>query len=410
MKIITRKPVYTINTELDIGQHNWDSPDHLAIGQLSMEKLFRTVALEPDSPPSPLLQSEASLNIEAMIFDDPLMPGRTISGEQLLNRRIFNDGLLIMHKGKMIHESYRNGMTATDRHVIHSCTKSLCSMIVAIAIEDGLINPQTELNEYLPEFKHQSAWQGVTLQHVLDMQAGIAYSEDYTDPNAHYWSYARAAGYYPTLNGEPAIGAKKWAYENLISRSHAPGTAFVYNSCLANLLGMVLEEVYRKDLAEIFETFLYQRCGVVSEAYFNTDPKGFPITEGQFNCRLQDFTRVAYLIINQGKNLNGEQILPAEFVSDLVIISPTYQHAYQADIKDKFFTNGQYKNQFWILDPTQKQFAMLGIHAQFAWFDLNRELMIVGVGSYPKQDGELMMRSLNTLWQQVAIKTDELSD
>lgn len=402
MKIITREPDYIISSELNIGQHNWDSPDHLAIGQLSMEKLFKTVALEPNTPASPLVQSEKLLDIDTMTFDDPLMKGRSISGEQLLNRRIFNDGLLAIHKGKMIHESYRNGLTNTDRHVIHSCTKSFCAMIVAIAIEDGLINPQKDLKEYLPEFKHQAAWQDVTMQHVLDMQAGIEYSEDYTNSNAHYWSYARAAGYYPTLNGELAIGAKAWAIENLITRSHTPGTTFVYNSCLANLLGMVLEKVYQKNLAEIFETLLYQRCGVVSDAYFNTDPKGFPITEGQFNCCLRDFARVAYLISNQGRNLNGEQIIQANFITDLTTVDPAYQKAYQADAKDRLFKNGQYKNQFWILDPIQKQFCMLGIHGQFAWFDLQRELMIVGVGSYPKQDGILMMRSLNILWQSIA--------
>ena len=42
---------------------------------------------------------------------------------------------------------------------------------------------------------------------------------------------------------------------------------------------------------------------------------------------------------------------------------------------------------------------MLGIHGQFAWFDLSLNLMIVGMGSYPVQDGALMMKSLDTLWQ-----------
>jgi CubicO group peptidase (beta-lactamase class C family) len=307
-----------------------------------------------------------------------------------------------MHRGQVIHESYRNGMTATDRHVIHSCTKSLCSMLIAIAIDEGLLNPETEVSCYVTEFKTLAAWQGVTLQQVLDMQAGIEYSEDYADPDAHYWSYARAAGYYPTLNGEPAIGAKAWAFENLTERSHSPGSSFVYNSCLANVLGMVLEQVYQKDLAEIFESHLYQRCGVESAAYFNTDPQGFPITEGQFNCQLRDFARCTSLMINQGKNLAGEQIVPAHFIEQLVIVDPSAQQAYHASNPDRLFTHGQYKNQFWVLDPTQRQFCMLGIHGQFAWFDLNRTLMMVGMGSFPTQDGDLMMRSLNTLWQGVA--------
>jgi CubicO group peptidase (beta-lactamase class C family) len=402
MKIVTASPSYIIDKELNIGQDNWDAPEHLALGQISMEKLFKTVALEPNRKALELPLAEKSLELESMSFADPLMKGRTISAEQLLNRRIYNDGLLIMHRGKLVHESYRNGMTATDRHVIHSCTKSLCSIIVHMAIEESLIVPENEINTYLNKFKAHQAWDGVTVQHVLDMQAGIDYSEKYADPQAHYWQYARAAGYYPTLDGEDAIGAKAWAYENLTVRKDIPGTRFVYNSTLTNLLGMVLENVYQKNLAKIFETKLYQKIGAESEAYFNTDNQGFPIIEGQFNCRLRDFARLAFLMINQGKNLADEQLISPKFIDSVVKVDPGAQQAYQASNRDSTFSNSQYKNQFWAFNPDLKQFSMLGIHGQFAWYDLNRELMMVGVGSYPVQDGKLMMQALGTLWQTVS--------
>jgi CubicO group peptidase (beta-lactamase class C family) len=401
MKVITASPSYIIDRELNIGQDNWDASEHLALGQISMDKLFRTVALEPNSKALELPLAEKPLELESMSFDDPLMKGRIISAEQLLNRRIYNDGLLIMHHGKLIHESYRNGMTETDRHVIHSCTKSLCSIIVQMAIEESLIAPENEINTYLIEFKAHQAWNGVTVQHVLDMQAGIDYSEDYTDPQAHYWQYARAAGYYPSRDGEDAIGVKAWAYKNLTVRKDIPGTRFVYNSTLANLLGMVLENVYQKNLAEIFETKLYQKIGAESEAYFNTDSQGFPITEGQFNCRLRDFARLAFLMINQGKNLADEQLISPEFINSVLEVDANAQQAYQASSRDRAFSNSQYKNQFWVLNPDLKQFSMLGIHGQFAWYDLDKDLMMVGVGSYPVQDGNLMMKALGTLWQTV---------
>lgn len=406
MKVITEQPSYVINGELEIGQSNWDQPEHLATGQISMQQLFKTVALEP-SKTSALPYADQQLDVNALITDDPLMPGRKISGEQLLNRRIFNDSLLVMHNNQVVHESYRNGMTADDRHVIHSCTKSLCAMLVGISIEQGLLDPNRAISHYIPEFKSISAWDGVSLQHVLDMQAGIEYSEDYTDPNAHYWSYARAAGYYPPLDNEKAIGAKAWAFENMNTRSHEPGTAFVYNSCLANVLGMALENVHNKNLAEIFEQKLYQPAGAESEAYFNTDPLGFPITEGQLNLKLQDFARCAAIILNQGKSLSGKQIVPAEFIEQTISPNLDDKIKYQAVDKDAVYPKGQYKNQFWLLNPEQKQFTMLGIHGQFAWYDLNRKLMIVGNGSFPKQDGPLMMQSLNTLWQSIAQQFDQ---
>ena len=402
MRIITSNPAYVIDSELNIGQANWDAPAHLAIGQLSMHQLFKTVALQPGSPPTTLPRAKQALAVEQMNFADPLMPNRQLTGEQLLNRRIFNDGLLVMYRGEVVHESYRNGMTASDRHVIHSCTKSMCAMLVAIAIDEDKLDPSREISHYVNELQQRAEWQGVTLQHVLDMCAGIEYSEHYADPEADYWRYARAAGYYPPLPGEIAIGAKAWVVANLNKRAHSPGTCFLYNSCLTIVIGMALEAVFQCELAQLFESLLYKRIGAESEAWFNTDPQEFPIVEGQLNLCLRDFARWAALMSNCGKSISGEQVLPEYFVDQVIAADPAAQQAYHQIQPDRVFPNGQYKNQFWVLDPQGQQFAMLGIHGQFAWYDLSRELMMVGTGSHPQQDSELMMRSLNTLWQGVA--------
>jgi len=402
VKVVTKNPSALIDEALNIGQHNWDAPDHLALGQLSMQQLFPTLAIEAPAQSMPLPRAENSLNIDTLNFADPLRAGHAISGEQLLNRRLFNDALLVMHKQKVVHESYRNGMQAGDRHVIHSCTKSLCSMLVAMAIDEGKLDPARQVRSYLNSFATINAWQGVTVQHAWDMQAGIAYSEDYQDPDADYWSYARAAGYYPPRSGEQAIGVKAWVYNNLNRRHCEPGTRFVYNSTLTNVLGLILEEVYETPLAELFEQKLYQKVGCEQAGFFNTDPQGFPITEGQLNLHLQDFARCAYPMLNQGRNLADQRILPAGFIDDVVTPSSQAQQAYQADSTDSQFIQGQYKQQFWVLEPAQQRFCMLGIHGQFAWYDLRRELMIVGLGSYPKQDGPLMMKTLQTLWEGIA--------
>lgn len=400
VKQVTDQPSYIINQSLNIDQSNWDHPDHLAIGQRKMEKLFPTVAIEAGEG-SPLTFGDP-LVTDNLGFQDPLDLSNTLGFEDFLNRRLFNDALLIMHKGSVIHESYRNGMQQSDRHVIHSCTKSLCSMIAAMAVEEGKLNPNDLVSQYIPEFKSVSAWDEVTVQNVWDMQAGIEYSEDYTQPDADYWSYARAAGYYPPLQSEKAIGARAWAINNLNRQNYPPGTAFVYNSTLTNVLGMVLENIYGANLAQLFESKLYQPCGAENDGYFNTDSQGFPITEGQFSITLRDFARLAYPIINNGKTLNNTDLLPSWFIEKTITESNQDKLIYQAHVKDPVFTSGQYKNKFWVLEPEERCFTMLGIHGQFAWFDLEKDLMVVGMGSYPKQDGPLMMTTLKTLWHSIA--------
>ena len=402
VRILTDTVTGSIDSTLGIEHANWDQPGHLAVAQLQMQRLFPTVALEAVPPASELIAAQHSLDVEKLTFPDPLHADRTLTGEQFLNRRLYNDALLVLHDGAVVHESYRNGMRANDRHVLHSCTKSLCSMLVAIAAEEGRLQTNHAISQYVQELQAVPAWQDVSVQQLLDMQAGIEYSEDYSDPQAHYWRYARAAGYYPPLAGEQAIGIKAWVLQNLTVRAAAPGTVFAYNSCLTNILGIALENIYGCGLAELFERKLYRRIGAEADGYFNTDRYGFPITEGQLSLRLRDFARLAMLVSNQGKNSAGEQVLPRDFSRQFIRPDSRAQSAYQAQERDRVFPHGQYKNQFWVLNPEQSQFTMLGIHGQFAWYDLKRQLLVCGFGSYPRQDGELLMRVLRELWQTIA--------
>ncbi len=401
-RIITSQPTLNISPELAINQSNWDHPEHLAIGQLTMEQLFKTVSVDRGCNTMPLPQADQHWPLDDEIFSDILRPERTITAEQFLNRRLFNDALLIVHRGKVVHESYRNGMSAQDRHVIHSCTKSLISILVRQAVERRLLDPSAEIGAYVPELAALDAWGSVTLQQVWNMQAGINYSEDYTDPGAHYWSYARSAGYYPPLAGESVLGVKKWIFNNLTERSQRPGEEFLYNSCLTNVLGMALESVYRQPLVEIFEQQFYRHVGAEMDGYFNTDHLGFPIAEGQLSLSLRDFARCAWALANEGRSLTGEHLFSPEFPAMLATPSVEAQKIYQRLQPDKVFPQGQYSHQYWGVDTVQRQFSMLGIHGQFAWFDLDNDVFAVGVGSFPQQDGELMMLCLKELWQRIS--------
>ncbi len=110
-----------IDAQLGIDRSNWDHPAHLALSQLHMDRMMPVVHLEPATP-IVLPRAAQTLDVEALTFDDPLT-GARMDGVTFLNRRLFNDALLVMHQGAVVHESYRNGMTAADHHVQHSTTK-----------------------------------------------------------------------------------------------------------------------------------------------------------------------------------------------------------------------------------------------------------------------------------------------
>ena len=400
MRVVTAGIVDgVIDAALGIDRSNWDQPQHLSVSQLRMDRMMPVVYLEPAAI-WPLPRSPHTLDVAALPFDDPLT-GQTITGDTFLDRRLFNDALLVFHRGAVVHESYRNGMSATDRHVQHSTTKSLTTMLIAQAFADGVLDPAAPFAEYIPELNTVPAWRGVTLQHVLDMAAGLRYVEQYDDRACEYFSYARAVGYYPAPASE-AIGARRWLIEHMTQRAAAPGAVFNYASPLTNALLMAVEHARGEPILELLERNLFQRIGAASVGWFNTDQFGFPIAEGQLSLTLQDFARWASVMVNGGKNLAGDRVIPASFIAALCAPNPAARAAFAASPAAERAPRGHYHNQYWILEPALQQFTMLGIHGQFAWFDLPHELMIVGYGSFPVAGSPLLAAARTQLCQRIS--------
>ena len=144
---------------LGYGDFTWDRAAFLARGQISTEQRMPTARWHPAGSTRPL-PIGSPLDLAGLAMHDPLLD-RTIDMATFLDRRLFNDALLVWHRGAVRHESYRNG-----------------------------------IGPHVPELAGMPAWQGVTLQHVPDMAVGIATEEHYDDPASMYWRYARAVGYY----------------------------------------------------------------------------------------------------------------------------------------------------------------------------------------------------------------------
>ena len=296
-----------IDAKLGIDRSNWDHPPHLALSQLHMDRMMPVAHLEPGAA-IPLPRAARALDVNALDYDDPLT-GASMDGATFLDRRLFNDALLVMHRGAVVHESYRNGMTPADHHVQHSTTKSLTTMLLAQAIDAGKMEVDAPFDRYLPELRDVAGWRGVTLQHVLDMCPGLQYVEAYDDRSSDYYSYARAVGYYPAPANE-AIGARRWLVEKMTRRVAEPGTRFNYASPLTNALMMAVEHACEEPILPLLERQLFRRIGAESVGWFNTDGLGFPIAEGQLSLTLRDFARWASVMINRGRNLSGEASSP----------------------------------------------------------------------------------------------------
>lgn len=147
-----------------------------------------------------------------------------------------------------------------------------------------------------------------------------------------------------------------------------------------------------------------RRESVVALALLNVDDYGRGMVERQLNLTLRDFARWAVLFLREGSSLTGVHGLPNAWIESTLESSPhrsaSFERSQEAGMLP--LPDMQYHNQAWVLDPGEGVMAMLGIHGQFCYLDLSRDLMIVGYGSFPDQVHPVRVASLYEAWAGIA--------
>jgi CubicO group peptidase (beta-lactamase class C family) len=375
----------------------WDRPANLARGQLTTAERMPSAELDPGARPSPIPRGEA-FDLESIVVTDPLT-GRAMRGDQFLDRRLHTDALAVVQDGRLVFETYRNGMTPDDRHVVHSCTKTLTTMMVGIAVAERRLDLEAPVSDYVPELAALPAWEPVTLQHVLDMAVGLDLDERYEDAGSMYWRYAADVGWYERP-GSAGAGALAFVVRELTRRVEPPGTRFAYASYLTNLLPVALANAYGRPALELYEERIYRRLGAEQPALVNLDPLGLPIVEGHLNLTLRDFVRWGHLLLDGGRTIDGEQVVPEEWVAEAFRPDPARARAFARGDSAVAFPGAEYHNQTWVLEPGRAA-AMLGIHGQFCWVDRDTRTMVVGLASFPDEVHPQLTAGMTELWHTV---------
>ncbi|MFM7294804.1 MAG: serine hydrolase domain-containing protein [Burkholderiales bacterium] len=100
-------------------------------------------------------------------------------------------GLLVLQDGKIRLERYALGHTAESRWTSFSVAKSVTSLLVGAAVNDGFIKSLDDpITQYIKGLRG-SGYDGVTVRQLLTMTTGVAWNEDYSNPNADVYKLFR---------------------------------------------------------------------------------------------------------------------------------------------------------------------------------------------------------------------------
>ncbi len=313
--------------------------------------------------------------IDALTFT-PWGKNKTMTWEESLWRN-YTDGMLIMHKGKVLYEKYFSELTENDVHAVMSLTKSYTGTLAAILVAEGTLDETKLVTFYVPELKN-SAYGDATVRQVMDMTTALKYSEDYANPKADIWDFSAAGNPLPKPKDyKGPVGY--YQYLETIKKEGKHGEAFGYKTVNADALGWIISKASGKAVNQLLSEKIWSKIGMEQDAYYQVDALGTPFAGGGFNAGLRDMARFGELIRNKGK-WNGQQIFPAAAVSDIEKGGSKEAFAKSDHPELKGWS---YRNMWWMTENKDGAFAARGVHGQTIYIDPAAEMVIVRLASHP---------------------------
>ena len=289
----------------------------------------------------------------------------------------YTDGIIIMHKGRIIYERYPAGLDSDGVHAAMSVTKSFTGTVASILIAQDLIDPTLPITHYIPELKG-SGFDGSTVQNVLDMTTPLDYSEDYTNPNAGIWQFSQAGNVFRPDNYSGPFDYYQYLPTIKALPDQMPGAEFGYRTPNAEVIGWLVSRVTNQDLSDLVSKLIWQPLGAVYDGYFVTDPSGTSYAGGGFNLNLRDMAMFGEMLRNEGK-LRGRQIIPAEAVK--LLSSGGSPKVFAAGGEYPLLKGWSYKNLWWITNNSHGAYMARGVHGQAIYIDPAAEMVIARFAS-----------------------------
>ncbi|MGR5236858.1 serine hydrolase domain-containing protein [Vibrio alfacsensis] len=307
----------------------------------------------------------------------PLGSEKTMSWKDSLSAN-YTDGMLILHKGNIVYETYSGCLNDMGKHAAMSMTKSLTGLLAEILVVEGKLDPNAKVETIVPELKG-SAFASATVRQVMDMTTSLKYSENYADPNADIWVYSKAASPLPKAKDYDGPNGYFEYLQTVKKDTINHGEAFGYKTVNSDTLGWIISKVTGKDMATLLSERIWLKMGAEQDGYMTVDAKGVPFAGGGLSAGLRDLGRIGLLMLNGGE-INGQQLFPQKVVTN--IQAGGDKKAF-AKAGYKTLEGGSYRSMWWVMHNDHGAFAARGVHGQTIYVDPTAEMVIVRFSSFP---------------------------
>lgn len=268
---------------------------------------------------------------------------------------------IVIQDSAVVFEQYWNQYTDSSYTNSFSMAKSIVSLAVGCAIDDGYIKSVDQpVSDFVPQFSGYNGKQ-LTIKHLLTMSAGVDFDEAYSSP------FSATTKFYYGNNLEELTLAMKEVTE--------PGIRFNYQSGVTQLLALLTEKAIGGNISEYISRKLWTPMGAEENALWCLDRKdGLEKAYCCFNSNARDFARFGQLLLNQG-SWNGKQLISQTYLKEATTPATWLQSQYNDG------PNQEYGYQFWHLQHKEMNIPyMRGILGQYIFVIPEKNAVVVRLG------------------------------
>lgn len=274
--------------------------------------------------------------------------------------------VLIVKNGYIVAEQYYSDEYNEDSiHRINSCTKSITSALMGIAINKGIISDVNQkMTDFFPEYEIDNLTtdkQNITLEHMLTMSAGLEWYEmeySYDDERNSYFQWVRSD--------------ERVQFVLDLPMTAVPGVDYNYNTGVSHLLSAIIQRKSGMRTDSFAMENLFEPIGVNEFSWF-IEPNGIPTGGHGLRLSPRDMAKFGYLYLNNGI-WDGTQVVPENWVKEST----------KTLIQRKYISDFYYGYQWWV--SPDGYYCAVGYAGQWIYVVPDLDLVVVFTNSTSESD------------------------
>ncbi len=354
-----------------------------------MRMLYPSAGIPNADQPVPMdksIQEDIADLLVAKPDDNGRSSGEMVSMDTYL-KETYTDALVVIKGEQIVYEKFFNGMHAKQPHQMMSVTKSFTGLFGLIATEDGYIHENDLVSKYVPELNTpECTFKDATFGQVQNMTNSMDFDEDYADPDSGIRHYGVVLGLMEPIAGRSYANS---IYEYLPTLKkdphHEHGEIFHYQTPKTDVVNWVTNRVTGASFQDNLYQKLWSKLGTDGETYVLLDKNATLFAGGGLNASPYDLARFAMMMLNEGL-FNGQQVVSSSVIQN--IAAGAVREAFSKGSEAHGIMGDgdwSYRAQWWVRHtPGKEAFTAIGIHGQWIYMDITRNIAIIKQSSQPE--------------------------